>query len=55
VGYVRRKGVSPYATVLVGLAVSALAVAWVRNSINGIIGKDQSDRALKTEVTPVRW
>lgn len=40
---------------LVSLAITAIAVVWFRQTGNDTIGKNPSDRARKTDVTPVRW
>jgi hypothetical protein len=47
----------PVWLILVGLiAIAALTVAWLRSTAAEIAGKAvPSDRALKTEINPVRW
>lgn len=50
-----RKLTGPFAMVLVGgLAITALASVWLRNTFAGEI-KNISDREVKADVTPVRW
>lgn len=51
-----RKLVSPLGVVVIGLvAIAAVSVTWLRGTALEIAGKAPSDRALKTEVNPVRW
>ena len=51
-----RKLTVPFAMVfVVGLAITGVAVAWLRNTIATIGGKQISDREVKADVTPVRW